>query len=138
MEKYKIDKCKKSDALELYNLQVCTNYTIKIIEDMINNDRIIFLKAVLNNKIIGYCSLETVLDEGEIHSVLVVKEHRGKGIAKELVKACIKKTSTKKVFLEVNENNINAINLYKGLGFMPISKRQKYYGTDDAIIMEMS
>ncbi|MCL2555493.1 MAG: ribosomal protein S18-alanine N-acetyltransferase [Firmicutes bacterium] len=138
MEKYNIKDCVPSDVIQLYNIQEGTNYTKKIIEDMIVNDRMIFLKAVINKKIIGYVSLEILIDEGEIHSVMVIDEYKNQGIAKELIKTAMNRVNLKKIFLEVNENNTKAINLYKGLGFMPISKRQKYYGDQDAIIMEIT
>jgi len=137
MEKYKIDVCEYDDILSLLDIQECTNYTHKMLKDMIDNERTIFLKAIQNASIIGYCALEIILDEAEIHTIAVQHKHRKKGIAKQLVKACIAKSNAKKVFLEVNEENEAAINLYKGLGFMPISKRQKYYGDNDAIIMEL-
>ena len=38
--------------------------------------------------------------------------------------------------LEVNENNLEAIRLYSKLGFNEISVRERYYGSDTAIIME--
>ena len=44
--------------------------------------------------------------------------------------------SENKFLLEVNENNIKALKLYKKIGFEEISKRKNYYGkNEDAIIM---
>ena len=40
--------------------------------------------------------------------------------------------------MEVNQNNIPAINLYKKYGFNILGTRKKYYNnTDDAIIMTL-
>ena len=39
------------------------------------------------------------------------------------------------ITLEVNENNISAINLYKKYKFDLVSKREKYYKANDAILM---
>ena len=41
-----------------------------------------------------------------------------------------------KIMLEVNENNLQALKLYNKLGFKEISLRDRYYGDDNAIIME--
>lgn len=51
-----------------------------------------------------------------------------------MIADCIKNDCLK-VFLEVNENNSYAIKLYESNQFQKISKRKKYYGEDDAIIM---
>ena len=40
------------------------------------------------------------------------------------------------IMLEVNENNRNAISLYKRCGFEVINKRKNYYGSDTALIMK--
>ena len=42
----------------------------------------------------------------------------------------------KKLILEVSEQNINAINLYKKHNFVEINRRKGYYNGIDAIIME--
>ena len=47
-----------------------------------------------------------------------------------------KKENRDKISLEVNENNIEAKNLYIKNGFEIVGRRKKYYnGIDDAIIM---
>ena len=40
------------------------------------------------------------------------------------------------VMLEVNENNVAAISLYKKNNFIVINKRNNYYGSDAALIMK--
>ena len=40
------------------------------------------------------------------------------------------------MMLEVRESNISAIKLYEKVGFEEINRRKKYYGNEDAIIME--
>ena len=42
------------------------------------------------------------------------------------------------IFLEVNSINQKAINLYHKFGFVAYSKRQNYYGENDAILMKLS
>ena len=48
----------------------------------------------------------------------------------------IEKEDYNKIMLEVNENNSIALKLYTKLGFKEISMRDRYYGDDNAIIME--
>lgn len=72
----------------------------------------------------------------EINYIYVKEEYRKKGIATKLLQELIKENHDKEnITLEVNENNQNAINLYKKLGFIEVAKRKQYYGSEDAILM---
>ena len=42
-----------------------------------------------------------------------------------------------KICLEVDASNSPALNLYNKLGFVAVGKRKKYYGSRDAILMDM-
>jgi ribosomal-protein-alanine N-acetyltransferase len=43
----------------------------------------------------------------------------------------------KPIMVEVNQNNVQAINLYKKIGFKQIDIRRKYYpNNEDALIMQ--
>ena len=62
---------------------------------------------------------------------------RNKGYASKLLNALITKNKdAQKIILEVNENNIEAINFYQKHKFIEINRRPKYYKNGDAIIME--
>jgi ribosomal protein S18 acetylase RimI-like enzyme len=55
-----------------------------------------------------------------IDDLFILKEHRNKGLATRLIREFIKtakKEKIKKAKLGVNSKNLNAINLYKNLGF---------------------
>ena len=47
-----------------------------------------------------------------------------------------KERNVTKLFLEVNENNAAALNLYKKAGFKAISRRANYYGKAAAMVMK--
>ena len=73
----------------------------------------------------------------DINNIVVSEKYRNKGIATALINFAISKfNDLKNVFLEVNDKNINAVNLYKKLGFKVIDVRMRYYGIDDALIMQ--
>ena len=60
-----------------------------------------------------------------------------KAFSTKIVNALITKNKdAQKIILEVNENNIEAINFYQKHKFIEINRRPKYYKTGDAIIME--
>ncbi len=74
----------------------------------------------IDNEIIGCCTLlvepkiiHNGSKVGHIEDLVVSKEHRGKGIGKELLKYCIdiaKKHGCYKVILDCDESNINFYN----------------------------
>jgi len=81
-------------------------------------------------------------DECELLSIAVNAAERGKGHAKALMEHSHKefaKQGFKKVFLEVRENNIAAISLYKKFGYEKIAEREKYYADGEcAVVMTTS
>lgn len=92
------------------------------------------LGAIEQDQLLGYLIVATVLDEAEIHTVLVDQKQRGKGIAKALLEETIKRLeqqAVKQVFLEVRASNVAAIGLYVGCGFKSIGERKNYYKNDD-------
>ena len=100
--------------------------------------------AKANNNILGFIMYQSTLQDIEILNICVDIEHRKKGIGKLLIKHIIDVALPKKdtnIFLEVNVNNINAIELYKKVGFKIISTRKGYYlnkltnNKEDAYIM---
>ncbi|MGM9834407.1 MAG: GNAT family N-acetyltransferase [Bacilli bacterium] len=73
----------------------------------------------------------------DIVNIVVAKKHEREGIASILLNYAFKYfKDVDKFILEVNVNNLSAINLYKKNGFTIISKREKYYDGVDAYIME--
>lgn len=105
-------------------------------------------KVTLNpfNKIIGYyindllvafLDYSVMYEKIEINYIFVVNEYRRKNIAYNLIKYIIDNYKFDNITLEVNINNINAINLYKKLGFKVISIRKNYYDGIDGYLMEV-
>ena len=66
---------------------------------------------------------------GFITNVCVVESFKGMHIASKLMKLCIDFANEhrfKRIYLEVNENNISAINLYTKFSFKPLDKKDNY------------
>lgn len=89
--------------------------------------------------IVGFAGIKQIIDEANIMNIVVRKDMRNLGIATKLLEALCEFSSKKgctSITLEVNENNLPAICLYKKQNFQVIGKRKKYYhGIDDAMIM---
>ena len=86
----------------------------------------------------GAIFFEEIYEKVDIDYVIVNNNYRRKGVASKLLEYLIdycKEKSISNITLEVNENNIAAINLYKKHGFIVVSKRDKYYKESDAILM---
>ena len=91
------------------------------------------------DKIIGFLLYSLIYDRIEIEQFEVITKERRKGIGDKLLKYLIEKykeKDIKNITLEVNEDNIAAINLYKKYGFKKVSTREKYYDGINGLLME--
>ena len=91
-------------------------------------------------RLVGYICPMIILDEGHIFDVAVHPDFRGQGLGKMLVEkvlAICHERGAEFVSLEVRPSNIDAIGLYRRLGFIETGKRPRYYQDgEDAILME--
>ena len=90
--------------------------------------------------IIGYAGVFAPgATEADILTVGVVPDHRGKGIAKALMALITdwaKAQGSTAMMLEVKTDNIEAISLYKSLGYLELNIRKNYFGAGlDAQVM---
>jgi len=103
-------------------------------------------KVILNdkNKAIAFLISSYLFEEAELLSIAVLKEYRGLGLSKLLIKDLInysKFNGIEKIFLEVKETNLVAKSLYEKFKFKVISKRKNYYsdGTNaDIMVWELA
>ena len=97
------------------------------------------IAAAASTIIIGYAGYWQVLDEGHVMNVAVDSRYRGRGIAKELVKAMLESGDPLGIVywtLEVRRGNEAAIHVYEKAGFTCAGIRPGYYThpTEDACI----
>lgn len=94
---------------------------------------------IVESKIIGIIHINDIYDRYEINNIYVLKDHRNKKIASQLVNKIIldaEKNKKMNITLEVRNDNIAAINLYKKHGFIAKAIRKGYYKGIDGILME--
>ncbi len=106
----------------------------------LKSDTLEYFVLKIKNRIVGFLECSIVLDEAEIYEIAIKNEFQGKGYSKLLMEYFLKYCDAEKVqtiFLEVNNMNYKAINLYTGFGFKKYSVRKKYYGENDAILMRL-
>ena len=129
-----------SKIVELENNTLGTTLGEKMLDMAIRSPLAYYYCYEENNKLLGYIS--TMFD-GEIVEILnfcVDKEYQHQGIGKKLISYVLSYLNTlgaKSSILEVRESNINAINLYKKIGYKQISVRKNYYSNgENALVLE--
>ena len=117
-------------------------WTYGILKSEIANINSRYIVAKCKNEIIGFAGLILIVDEANIMNIVVKKEKRGNGLGAVLLKSLLdisKQFNAKSVTLEVNVNNLSAINLYRKFNFQKVGLRKKYYNNkEDAFIMTYS
>ncbi len=131
----KIERCVSEDIMRILELDSCIEcaWSKDNFIDSFNNGITEFLKATDGEKILGYVGYDVILDEICINNIAVDAAYRRLGIGTELIKQVINnatETGKNRIFLEVNEQNISAIALYKKMGFELLAHRPNYYGKD--------
>jgi len=98
-----------------------------------------YVVAVDDAQVIGYAGLFLLPPDADIQTVAVREDRQGEGIARRLVTNLLDvadRSGATHTMLEVRADNDAATALYRGLGFVPISTRPRYYPDGgDAVIM---
>ena len=138
-----IREIKKEDAKRLGEL-ARENFTMpwseSAFEELADDTNSIFFVAENEGEIIGGCGLTHILDEGDIHNVMVATAHRRKGVGTMLLKRLLEegcRQGINEFTLEVRVSNEAAILTYEKLGFVSEGIRPRFYEqpVEDAMIM---
>lgn len=118
-------------------------WSFELIKNDIKNNGSIYILCYLDNQIVGYTTVSTVLDEAELNRIAIKHSYRRKGAASFLIQETInilKQSGCSKLMLEVRSLNESAVSLYKLCGFSVDGIRKNYYQNpcDDAILMSLN
>ncbi len=134
-----------SDVLAIERISFTTPWDIRSFKYELEHKDTILKVAVLNNQIIGYVCVRTILDVTHILNLAVLPELRRRGIGSMLLRDALNELKRLKpdinlITLEVRESNAAAIELYEKFGFKVMGKRTGYYDKphENAIIMGLS
>ena len=123
-----------------YPQDTVDNFTYELTKkEFSTNPYLKIITYVEKDKIIGFLLYSLIYDRIEIEQFEVITKERRKGIGDKLLKYLIAKyedSDIKNITLEVKEDNIVAINLYKKYGFKKVSTREKYYSGINGLLME--
>lgn len=128
------------DVIEVSSLSLKETWSKEAFAQEITNPMAKYVVAEMDNKVIGFAGLWTIVDEGHITNIAVHPDYRGKGIGSKLVKSLIDNSKDwyiNDLTLEVRYSNKIAQNLYKKYGFIEEGIRKNYYADnkEDAVIM---
>ena len=113
--------------------------TLKLKERFTSNPFTNFFYIEKSGNICGFIDYDVIYDRAELVDIYVLEEYRNLGIASMLMEKMLEELSKIdicNVTLEVREDNVFAIKLYKKYGFVEVAVRKSYYGDKDGILME--
>lgn len=129
-----IRKMEIRDADEVYNIENQAFFEPwskkNLIKDLESNTFLNHYVAEKDGRVVGFYISSQVLDEVEIFTIAVERDHKNMGIATNLLThllATSKANNMKEIRLEVSTKNLAAINLYKKFGFEIMGIRKNYY-----------
>lgn len=123
-----------------------SDWNYSIFKSEIENQNSSYIVAKSEDKILGFCGIAKLYDEGHIMTINVHKNFRRLNIGSILLEKIIqisKEQDLKILTLEVRNSNLPAQMLYKKYGFLTVGTRKNYYKIhnsnlkEDAIIMTL-
>ncbi|WFG95773.1 GNAT family N-acetyltransferase [Spiroplasma citri] len=128
-----------SDALLLFLLEQenywrhCYKYRNLI--QMINNTNYLVYKLIVKNNLYGYFILMHSGDDFELIRLTVKKRYHHQGYGRQMLKYILTHFSYQQIFLEVNEHNLAAQQLYLKHGFKIIPTISQYYDVENGYLI---
>lgn len=147
MKEFSVKKMTAEDVPQVTALEqraFSEPWSEKGFSDALLQERNVFLVArSTDGRIVGYCGMYGVADEGEITNVAVEETYRRRGIAASLLlrlKEYARQDGIAAVFLEVRRSNEAAVRLYEKSGFAVCGIRKAFYRrpVEDALTMRCS
>lgn len=113
-------------------------WNFEIFKEELANNNSMYLVLRYENEIVSFGGIKIILDEADIMNIVTKKDKRNQGFAKFLLNELItiaEEQNCKTITLEVDENNLPAIKLYKDFEFKEVGKRKNYYKNSNTAIL---
>lgn len=97
-------------------------------------------EARLLTEIVGFIAMYRIDRESELWSIAVETGRRRQGVGRALLREACRRLSeagVQRLFLEVRESNLPAVELYHSFGFELLGRRKDYYVNpkEDALVL---
>ncbi len=141
MQNMRVVKADMSMARDIANIGAKTishPYSLEQIRSDIESGKYVYFVAKLKDTVIGYISLYPIFDSCDLIQIAVDPASQKQGVGKLLHDYAVHyllDIGVNRIMLEVRRDN-TAIDFYTKLKYRVISRREKYYGDVDALIME--
>ena len=122
----------KDNIIEIENTFINVS---DVLNELANNPFAKYLIYKENDKVIGYLYYSDIYDRAEINQFEIELSNRNCGKGKILLKRMLELVD-KSITLEVKQDNLPAIHLYKSVGFVEKAVRKGYYQGIDGLLME--
>lgn len=115
-------------------------WSVSVLKTTISDELSAIYLLVEGDEVLGYGGLKMALDTAEVYNMAVDEKHRRKGYGALILEKLIDhalSSGAREMFLEVNEHNEPAYNLYISHGFKISHVRKNYYKSGDALVMRL-
>jgi len=111
-------------------------------QDVLDRRRGLVLVARADGRLVGWGSLQIVLDQAHLETIGVHQGWRRQGLGSRLLDSLLEHArarQVREVFLEVRAANVDAQRLYARRGFHTVGRRRAYYEDppDDGLVMAL-
>ena len=113
-------------------------WNYEIFKEELGNTNSRYLVLLYDNEIVCFGGIKIILDESNLMNIVTRKDKRRNGFASFVLNELItisEEENCNDITLEVNENNLPAINLYKKFSFLEVGKRKNYYKNGDSAVL---
>ncbi len=140
MEIVKMTRDHTAALAELEQICFSRPWSKQSLDSETENPAAVFLAAVENGEVLGYCGMHCAAGECYMDNVAVFPQHRGKGVATTLLEALLEEARRRGgefLSLEVRPSNTGAVRLYEKLGFRREGRRKSFYTDprEDALLL---
>lgn len=120
---------------KLHNICFSNNWSAGDFQNLLVQESVFGFGLKSATDLSGFILIRLAADEAEVLSIGVNPHSQNMGAGWRLMQASfteISKRGAQCLFLEVDENNLAAVALYKKLGFYQVGERKAYYKNEQA------
>ena len=118
------------DLARLERLCFSRPWSRQALKEELTNPAVCFLVGEEAGEVLGYAGMHCAAGECYVDNVAVFPEARRQGVGRKLMEALLQAAAARGgefLSLEVRPSNLEALALYRGLGFRKVGRRRRFY-----------